>query len=52
MIHVNEPYHTFRSRYYNAKKRIYPGDEMVYIEDLKSSVCDGHAGSSPAPGTK
>ena len=28
-----------------------PGDEMVYIEDLKSSVCNGHAGSSPAPGT-
>jgi hypothetical protein len=25
---------------------------MVYIEDLKSSVCNGHAGSSPAPGTK
>jgi len=25
---------------------------MVYTEDLKSSVCNGHAGSSPAPGTK
>jgi hypothetical protein len=29
-----------------------PGGEMVYTEDLKSSVCNGHAGSSPAPGTK
>ncbi len=24
---------------------------MVYIEDLKSSACNGHAGSSPARGT-
>lgn len=25
---------------------------MVYIGDLKSPVCNGHAGSSPARGTK
>ena len=27
------------------------GGEMVYTEDLKSSDCNGHAGSSPARGT-
>ena len=25
---------------------------MVYTRDLKSLVCNGHAGSSPAPGTR
>ena len=32
--------------------RFSPGDEMVYIVDLKSTVCDGRTGSSPVPGTR
>ena len=40
-----------RVRVSHGAPHICPGHEMVYIEDLKSSDF-GHAGSSPAPGTR